>query len=194
MQLVVARVVAAGTVASEMSARASLEAARQSTEGRAISAETAAAAAVTERDSLASRLALSEAEIEKLRVAAVAAKEVAERAKTAAAIEESAAREASQTAAREKAALEAKVSELESDLRTTTMDLATTRRQVSQTTNQLQVVTEEASRFQSLLTDKTRIHLRSTSVRTYTFFTTGFPRFLSIRGARGLLALNQALI
>jgi hypothetical protein len=45
-----------------------------------------------------------------------------------------------------------------------------------------------------LLTDKTRIHLRSASVRTYTFFTTGFPRFLSIRGARGLLALNQVLI
>jgi hypothetical protein len=45
-----------------------------------------------------------------------------------------------------------------------------------------------------LLTDKTRIHLRSASVRTYTFFTTGFQRFLSIRGARGLLALNQVLI
>jgi hypothetical protein len=45
-----------------------------------------------------------------------------------------------------------------------------------------------------LLTDKTRIHLRSASIRTYTFFTTGFPRFLSIRGARGLLALNQVLI
>jgi hypothetical protein len=45
-----------------------------------------------------------------------------------------------------------------------------------------------------LLTDKTCIHLRSTSVRTYTFFTTGFPRFLSIHGARGLLALNQVLI
>jgi hypothetical protein len=44
------------------------------------------------------------------------------------------------------------------------------------------------------LTDKTRIHLQSASVRTYTFFTTGFPRFLSIRGARGLLALNQVLI
>jgi hypothetical protein len=26
-----------------------------------------------------------------------------------------------------------------------------------------------------LLTDKTRIHLRSASVRTYTFFTTGIP-------------------
>jgi hypothetical protein len=46
----------------------------------------------------------------------------------------------------------------------------------------------------ALLTDKTRIHLRSASVRTYTFFTTGFPRLLSIRGARGLLALNQVLI
>jgi hypothetical protein len=45
-----------------------------------------------------------------------------------------------------------------------------------------------------VLMDKTRIHLRSASVRTYTFFTTGFPRFLSIRGARGLLALNQVLI
>jgi hypothetical protein len=45
-----------------------------------------------------------------------------------------------------------------------------------------------------VLTDKTRIQLRSASVRTYTFFTTGFPRFLSIRGARGLLALNQVLI
>jgi hypothetical protein len=44
-----------------------------------------------------------------------------------------------------------------------------------------------------LLTDKT-LHLRSASVRTYTFFTTGFPRFLSIRGERGLLALNQVLI
>jgi hypothetical protein len=45
-----------------------------------------------------------------------------------------------------------------------------------------------------LLTDKTRIHLRSASVRTNTFFTMGLPRFLSIRGARGLLALNQVLI
>jgi hypothetical protein len=45
-----------------------------------------------------------------------------------------------------------------------------------------------------LLTDKTRMHLRSASVRTYTFFTTGFPRFLSMRGARGLLAINQVLI
>jgi hypothetical protein len=35
-----------------------------------------------------------------------------------------------------------------------------------------------------VLTDKTRIHLRFASVRTYTVFTTGFPRFLSIRRAR----------
>jgi hypothetical protein len=46
----------------------------------------------------------------------------------------------------------------------------------------------------SLLTDKTRKHLRSASVRTYTFSPRGFPRFLSICGARGSLALNQALI
>jgi hypothetical protein len=37
-----------------------------------------------------------------------------------------------------------------------------------------------------MLTDKTRIHLWYRSV--------GFPRFLSIRGARGSLAFNLALI
>jgi hypothetical protein len=45
-----------------------------------------------------------------------------------------------------------------------------------------------------VLTDKRRIHLRSASVRTYTFFTTGFPRFLSIRGARGLQAFDLLLL
>jgi hypothetical protein len=80
MQLVVARVAAAGAVASETSARASLEAAHQSADDRAISAETVVAAAITERDLLASRLALVEAEIEKLRVAAVSVEEVAKRA------------------------------------------------------------------------------------------------------------------
>jgi chromosome segregation ATPase len=149
MQLVVAQVAAAGAVASEASARVSLEAARQSAEDRAISAETASAAAITERDSLVSRLVLAEAEIKKVRVAAASAEEVAERAKTAAAAVESAAREASQTAAREKATLEAKVSELERDLRTAMTDLVTTSRQFSQATNQLQVLTEEASRLQS---------------------------------------------
>jgi hypothetical protein len=45
-----------------------------------------------------------------------------------------------------------------------------------------------------LLTNKRRIHLRSASVRTYTFFTTGFPRFMSIRGARGLQAFDLPLV
>jgi hypothetical protein len=66
MQLVAARVAAAGVVANETFARASLEAARQSAEDRAISAETAATTAVIERDLLASRLALAEVEMEKL--------------------------------------------------------------------------------------------------------------------------------
>jgi hypothetical protein len=44
-----------------------------------------------------------------------------------------------------------------------------------------------------LLTDKRRIPLRSASVRTHTFFTTGFQRFLSIRGARGLQAFDLPL-
>jgi uncharacterized protein YoxC len=39
------------------------------------------------------------------------------------------------------------VSDLESDLNTATTDLATTSHQFSQVTNQLQVVTEEASRL-----------------------------------------------
>jgi chromosome segregation ATPase len=118
-------------------------------EDRAISAETTTAAAVTERDSLASRLVLAESEIEKLRVAAASAEEAAERAKIAAATAETTAREASQTTAREKVSLEAKVLELESDLRTATTDLATMSRQFSQAMNQLQVVTEEASRLQN---------------------------------------------
>jgi ribonuclease HI len=45
-----------------------------------------------------------------------------------------------------------------------------------------------------VLTNKRRIHLRSASVQTYTFFTTGFPRFLSIRGARGLQAFDLPLL
>jgi hypothetical protein len=36
--------------------------------------------------------------------------------------------------------------------------------------------------------------LRSASVWTYTFFTMGFPRFLSIRGARGLHAFALSLL
>jgi hypothetical protein len=53
MQLVVARVRTAGAVVSATSARVSLEAARQSAEDRAIFAETVAAEAATERNSLA---------------------------------------------------------------------------------------------------------------------------------------------
>jgi hypothetical protein len=147
MRLVVARVAAVGAMASETSARASLEAARQSTEDRAISATTTTAAAATERDSLASRLALAEAEIEKLRAVAASAEEAAEGSKTAVTTAETTAREASQAAAHEREALKAKVLELESDLRTATSDLATTSRQFSQVTNQLLVETEEASRL-----------------------------------------------
>jgi hypothetical protein len=148
MHLVVAWVVAAGAMASKTSAWASLEAACQSTEGRAISVETTAIATATEWDSLASRLVLAEAEIEKLRAVAVSAEQATERAKTAASTAESTAREASQGAAREKAALKEKVLELESDLWTATADLAMTSHQFSSVTNQLQVATEEASRLQ----------------------------------------------
>jgi uncharacterized protein (DUF3084 family) len=93
------------------------------------------------------RLALAEAEIEKLRAAAASAEEAAERAKTTAAATEAAARDAAQAAIREKVMLEAKVSELEHNLGTTMTDLATTSCQFSQVTNQLQVVTEEAAQL-----------------------------------------------
>jgi hypothetical protein len=53
-------------VVSEASAQTSLEVACQSAEDRATTAGTAAATAATERDSLASRLVLAEAEVEKL--------------------------------------------------------------------------------------------------------------------------------
>jgi hypothetical protein len=45
------------------------ETTRQTAEDRAITVETSAAMTVTERDSLASRVALAEAEVEKLRAA-----------------------------------------------------------------------------------------------------------------------------
>jgi archaellum component FlaC len=78
-----------------------------------------------------SRLTLTEAEIERLRAAVMSAEEAAERAKSVASTVETVARDATQAAAREKAALEAKVSELESDLCTATMDLAMASRQFS---------------------------------------------------------------
>jgi hypothetical protein len=98
------------------------------------------------RDSLASRLALAEIEVEKLRAVA-SAEEATERARTAAAATKTAARDATQAAAREKATLEARVSELECDLGIATTDLATAGRQFSQVSNQLQVVSEEATRL-----------------------------------------------
>jgi predicted nucleic acid-binding Zn-ribbon protein len=82
---------------------------------------------------LALRLALAEAEVEKLRAAMSSAEEATERA--AAAATETAARDATQAAACEKAALEAKVSDLEHDLGTATSDLVTTGHQFSQVSN-----------------------------------------------------------
>jgi chromosome segregation ATPase len=138
-------VAATATVASEASVRTSLEAARQSAEDRTITAQTAAAAAATERDSLASRLALAEAKVVKLRAAVASAEEAAERAKTTASATETAARDAAQAITRGKVAFEARVSKLERDLGTATTDLATTGHQFSRVTNQLQVVTEKVA-------------------------------------------------
>jgi hypothetical protein len=81
-------------VASKASARTSLEATCQSAGDCATTIETATAAAITERDSLAWRLALTKAEVEKLQAAAASAEEAAERAKVAAAATETAARDA----------------------------------------------------------------------------------------------------
>jgi chromosome segregation ATPase len=111
-----ARVAAAAAVASEALTRTSLEAARQSAEDRVTAAQTIAAVAVTKWDSLASRLALADAKVEKLRTAAASTEEAIERARTTA--------DATQAAAREKAMLEARVSELERDLGSAMMDLA----------------------------------------------------------------------
>jgi hypothetical protein len=86
---------------------------------------------------LASRLVLTEAEVKKLRAAAVSAEEADDRAKTAATATETAARDAAQAVAREKAEHETRVSELERDLGMAMTDLAMTSRQFSQVTNQL---------------------------------------------------------
>jgi hypothetical protein len=116
MQLVVAQVAAAATMVSEASTQMTLEATKQSTEDRATAAQSAAATTVGERDALAMRLALAEAEVEKLCAVAVTTDEATERAKTVAAASEAAARDAAQAVAREKAALEMKVANLERDL------------------------------------------------------------------------------
>jgi hypothetical protein len=81
---------------------------------------------------LVARLALAEAEIEKLRVAATFANEAAKRATTAAAAAEATTRDAAQTASREKAALETKVTDLERDLAIAGVDLAMANCQFSQ--------------------------------------------------------------
>jgi multidrug resistance efflux pump len=77
------------------------------------------------------RLALAEAEVEKLRAVATSAEEAVERAKTAAAATKTVTRDVAQVAAREKAVLEARVSELERDLGTATMYMPMTGRQFS---------------------------------------------------------------
>jgi chromosome segregation ATPase len=147
MHLVVARVAAAAAVASKTSMQTSLEVATQSAEDRATAAQIVAAAAATELDSLASRLSLAEAEVEKLCAATASAEEAAERARTAADATDTAARDAAQAVAHEKATLEARVSELERDLVIATTDLATAGRQYSQVINQLQGVSKEATRL-----------------------------------------------
>jgi chromosome segregation ATPase len=138
MQLVVAQVAAAAAVASEVSTRMTLEAAKQSAEDRATAAQSAAATAVEERDALATRLDLTEAEVEKLCAVVASADEAAEGAKTAATATEATARDAAQATTRENAALETKVADLERDLGTALVDLATAGCQFSQVTNQLQ--------------------------------------------------------
>jgi hypothetical protein len=65
------------------STRTTLEVGKQSVEDRATAAQTAAGAAITERDALSSSLALAEAEFEKLRAAVLSAEEAIERARTA---------------------------------------------------------------------------------------------------------------
>jgi hypothetical protein len=92
MQLVVAQVVTTAVVASEVSTQTTLEATKQSAEDRAAAAQSAAATVVTERNALASRLALAEAEVEKLHAAVASADDAGERARTAAT--EAAARDA----------------------------------------------------------------------------------------------------
>jgi chromosome segregation ATPase len=73
-----------------------LEAAKQSAEDRATAAQAAPAAATTERDSHATRLAQAEAGIEKLRAAVTTANDAIEKATTATATTEGAAREVAQ--------------------------------------------------------------------------------------------------
>jgi cell division protein FtsB len=88
MQPVVARVTAVVAVVSEAMARTTLEAAKQSAEDRTTAAQSTATTATTEQDALVMRLALDEAEIEKLRAAAAFPNEATKRATAAAAAAE----------------------------------------------------------------------------------------------------------
>jgi hypothetical protein len=144
MQLVMDQVAAAAAVASEASTQTTLEATKQSAKDRATTAQTVAFTAVTEQDVVVSKLALTKAEVEKLRAVATSAEEAAERARTAVVATEIAARDAAQAAAHEKAVHEMKVADLECDLCTATVDLETAGHQFSQVSNQLQEVSEEA--------------------------------------------------
>jgi hypothetical protein len=103
-------------VASEASTRTSLEATRQSVEDRTTAVQATAIAAPIEQDSQASRLALAEAEVEKLHATAASAEGAAERARITTSTTETTAGDAAEAAAREKATLEARVSELDRDL------------------------------------------------------------------------------
>jgi chromosome segregation ATPase len=134
-------------VASEASMRTTLEATKQSAKDRTTAAQATAATATTERDSLATRLALAEVEIERLWTTAVTATDTTEKAIATATTAEAAARDATQTAAQEKTVLEAKVAKLERDLAIAGPDLTTTNRQFSEATNWLQVVSEEVTRL-----------------------------------------------
>jgi chromosome segregation ATPase len=143
MQLVVTRVAAATAVASEVTTRTTLEATKQSAEDRATTALSVAATTTTERDALATRLALPEEEIERLWAAATFANEAAERDTTSFAAAEASARDVARAAAQEKA----EVTDLEWDLAAAGADLATANHQFSEVSTQLQVASEEVTRL-----------------------------------------------
>jgi hypothetical protein len=138
-------VAAAAAVASKASTRATLEAAKQFAEDRTTAAQPSATMAATERDALVARLALIEAEVEKLHDAAASANEAAERATVVTAAAEATTRDATQAATQEKATLETNVEDLERDLATTGVNLAMSKRQFFEVANQLH---EEATRLQ----------------------------------------------
>jgi chromosome segregation ATPase len=110
---VVTRLAAAVAVASEVTTRPSLEAAKQSVEDRSTTTQAAAATTTTEWHALATRMAQVEEEIERLPADMATANDTAEKATTAATTAEATGRDAVQTAAREMTTLKTKVAELE---------------------------------------------------------------------------------